>query len=148
MATLMLEGGADIRFIQQMLGHAGHQDHANLYARGDPRAASMCTLPRIPPRSSTNRKRRHCAKNRRSLPFPQPRSCWPPSMPRPQTTRKKSNYFSRPSSRRNESQRLMQVSASWKMSYLVEPQMRNQEAFNCGRSLGQFAGTYSRPMEN
>ena len=39
MATLMLEGGADIRYIQQMLGHAEF-DHGNLHPRGDPQAAT------------------------------------------------------------------------------------------------------------
>jgi integrase len=35
MATLMLGGGVDIRFIQAMLGHADNLDDADLHARGD-----------------------------------------------------------------------------------------------------------------
>ena len=39
MATLMLEGGANLRYIQQMLGHAEPEQHGNLHARGHPQAA-------------------------------------------------------------------------------------------------------------
>lgn len=43
MATLMLEHGADIRFIQAMLGPRGAVNDANLHAGVDPQAPETLT---------------------------------------------------------------------------------------------------------
>jgi len=68
-------------------------------------------------------------------------------LPKPLMTRKKSSYFNRPSSRRNESPETH--AGVCKLKDIVLSRATNDEP-GCDPlclSLGQFAGTYSRPME-
>ena len=142
MATLMLEGGADIRFIQADARPRGLDNHANLHAGGDPQLKQIhaathpaamldkSNAPSLPTRA---------AQNGEAAPLFAALDA--------EAEEEKESYWSRRLSRKKESQSAMHVSASWKTSRLLSPQMMNHDSLTCGLSPGQSAGTYSRPME-